>query len=253
MTGWPPAGWEQHEVPHGGHRHAYYVLGDSDAPGVLLLHEFPGVNAALVRFAGELAERFRVTVPSIVGRDGRPSTPGTVARLCVRREVHFFRTGRTSPAVPWLRTLFDEVVARGEDRPCGVVGMCMTGGFALALAVDPRVRAAVVAQPAAPAAAVGRLPFADRRHWAADLGLGEDDRAALCARTDLRVRGYRYDGDPLSPPERLQAAEDLLGADRLHVTTFDPPVPKAHSTLTGEERHPGAVAEVVAFLTERLG
>jgi dienelactone hydrolase len=57
--------------------------------------------------------------------------------------------GRTSPVTVWLRAL-----ARHEHERCGgpgvgVVGMCLTGGFALAMMVDDTVVAPVLSQPVA--------------------------------------------------------------------------------------------------------
>ena len=255
---WPPLGWEPRDHPHRGHRHAYYVVGAREAPSVLLLHEFPGISVNLVEFAERLAADFRVVVPSIVGRDGDPGIVGSLARLCVRREVNLVVRGRTSPAVAWLRELADEVVARRVDAPYGVVGMCMTGGFALAVAVDPRVRAAVVAQPALPAARVlRRLPLPMSRRRTADLGLSPADRDTLAARTAadpdaLCVRGYRFRDDWQSPAARLDSTVDLLGPESVRVVTLTEPRPDAHSTLTGGSRNAAAVEEVVAFLRDRL-
>jgi dienelactone hydrolase len=261
---WPPDGWaartwrpdatgrSSSSRPH----HYYVVDRHPGAPSVLLMHEFPGISEHLVHFAEELAEDFRVVVPSVVGRDGDPGLTRSAVELCVRREVELLRTGRESRAVPWLRGLLDQVVA-ADGRPCGVVGMCMTGGFALALAVHPAVRAAVVAQPAVPPYQVLKVPLPGRDRRAADLGLTQERTQELTDRVTsdpgcLRVRGYRFDRDEISPPERLQAAKEMLG-DVMEARCLPSPTPKAHSTLTGPARDTGAVGEVRAFLRERLG
>lgn len=98
------------------------------------------------------AQRDRVT------RGASPSQLGTAARLCVRRELFALAMNRTSPAVDWLRGLAGCVVSP-DGRQYGVIGMCMTGGFALALAVDQRVTAAVVAQPALALARLRCIPL----------------------------------------------------------------------------------------------
>lgn len=261
QSDWPPAGWHSDTFPHDRHRHRYYVLDAHDGrPSVLLMHEFPGISQDLVKLAKDLSQEFRVVVPSIVGRDGDPSALGTLARLCIRREIVALRAGRTSPAVPWLRSLLDKVVASGEGRPCGVIGMCMTGGFALALAIDTRVRAAVVAQPALPISGTSwfqRLPGLER--LAADMGLSAQDRTALCSRVKadpdgLRVRGYRFDNDWMSPKQKLDTARDLLGDNAMCVTPLPDPVGPghAHSTLTGSTRNTAAIAQVKDFLRNRL-
>lgn len=207
---------------------------------MLLLHEFPGVSDNLVALADELAEDFRVVVPSILGRDGNPTAMDSLRQLCVRREVHLLAKHGASRSVEWLRDFVDAHVAPASDRPYGVIGMCFTGNFALALAVDPRVRAAVVAQPATPAAPK-------------QLGLSHEDRNRLAHRTDLVVHGYRFRRDCTSPAAKLTAAEELLGAERMRVFPLDTPDATKHSTLTGRWRSEEAIAAVRAFLGERLG
>ena len=223
---------------------------------VMVMHEFPGVSTSLVEFADALADHFRVVVPSILGRDGHPSVAGTVAQLCIRPEVCVFKTGATSRAVPWLRDLLEAHVSRGD--PCGVVGMCLSGGFALALAVNPAVRAAVVAQPAVPVSRIGPLPLPGRRLREGDLGLTMTDRTVLTQRAaqqpdGLCARGYRFARDPISPAAKLAAAQALLGQTAMQVVTLDRPDATQHSTLTGENRSPTAVADVIDFLIAELG
>jgi dienelactone hydrolase len=254
-TAWPPDGWAPCQVKHGGHEHAYYVIDrvPPQTPSVLLMHEFPGISPDLRDFADKLADEFRVVVPSIFGRDGTPSKAGTAMRLCIRREVTLLRAGRTSRALDWLRPLLDSQVSRG--KPCGVIGMCMTGGFALVLAVNPSVRAAVVAQPAVPVGNVKRLRLPGRAR--SDLGLTEEVKAGLAARVadegSLCVRGYRFEQDLFSPPEKLKTARSLLGDTVMKVVPLSTPNPEKHSTLTGDCKNDEAVAEVIAFLQERLG
>ena len=244
-------------MSHGGHKHAFYVIDrhGQDVASILLMHEFPGISSNLVRFAEDLAEDFRIVVPSIVGRDGSPNFLGSLAQLCIRREVAALRTGKTSAAIPWLRELLDVHVSRG--RPCGVIGMCMTGGFALALALQPSVRAAVMAQPALPIAHLGNLPLPRAAARAADLGLSRDTKTLLRRRLaeepdSVCVRGYRFRDDKLSPPAKLEATRDLLGDSAMKVVTLSEPHPTEHSTLTGDNRNRAAVLEVKAFLGERL-
>lgn len=151
----------------------------------------------------------------------------------------------------WWMTRYD------YGRPCGVIGMCMTGGFALALAVQPSVRAAVMAQPAMPISHLGKFPLPSADARAADLGLSPDTKMLLRRRLAeepdaLCVRGYRFRDDSMSPRARLEAARDLLGDEARTIVTLTEPDPAEHSTLTGDNRNRAAVLEVKAFLSERL-
>lgn len=251
---WLPAGWRRATIDVGGRERTYYETAPSEPIGsVLLLHEFPGISDYLVRFANTLGTEFRVIVPSIVGRDGHATVPGSIVQVCVRREIHVIATGRRSPAVTWLRELVDEVVVQ-PGRPFGVVGMCMTGGFALAIAVDPRVQAVVVAQPAIPFAKLGPIPLTRRAKREADLSLSPEDRQGLLDRVEandgLCVRAYRFVDDRISPAVRMVSLANLLG-DAVQVTTLTEPRPDGHATLT-KDRSDEAVAEVQQFLRDRL-
>ena len=178
--------------------------------------------------------------------------------LCVRREVETLRTGRDSKAVPWLRRLLTDVVRDG--RPCGVVGMCMTGGFALALAVDPAVRAAVVAQPAVPLYQLGtRVPLPGKERRKADLGLSPATQDMLRSRLRddpacLRARGYRFSADPLSPAERLQSAEaPSRRCHRGHVPAVGRPAPPLHADRARRRRRGGRGARLPPGAAGRAG
>jgi dienelactone hydrolase len=240
---WCPEGWERGSFAHGDHSHAFYVIdhGGTEAalPSVMLMHEFPGISEHLVELANVLSADFRVVVPSIIGRDGSPTGFDSARQLCVRREIHALAGDGVSSSAQWLRGFADEHVARRSDRPFGVIGMCLTGNFALALAVDPRVRGAVVAEPAMPARPSG-------------LGLSSQDRTALRQRLDLRVQGYRFRRDCLSPASKLVAAQELLGPERMRVFTLTSPDETKHSTLTGQWRSEAAIESVRGFLRERL-
>ncbi|WP_062313992.1 dienelactone hydrolase family protein [Demequina rhizosphaerae] len=236
---WPPEGWLRSTAWIDGRERVFYVVGDRDGPGVVLLHEFPGIMRGLVDFANRLAADFRVVVPSIFGVDGAPTASGSLAQLCVNREMHAIARDGVSRTVPWLRDLAGEH-AGADGGPYGVVGLCLTGSFALALATDPRVAAAVVGEPAVP-------PFPPTA-----LGLSDEDREALVDRSGLRVQGYRYRRDCMSPPAKLRSAQRLLGEGRMAVFELDDHGERLHSTLT-EHADPDAVDRVVAFLRERLG
>lgn len=234
---WPPAGWVRDAYSHGDHEHAFYRVGfepGREKPRVLLLHELPGIRSTIESFVQRLSARFVVTVPSIVGRDGTADWGETLRHICIRREVHAIAAGSVSRDVEWLKDFIEKHVVEG-DSPFGVIGMCFSGNFALALAVDPRVKAAVVAEPV--------LPL-----WPPALGLSRDDQRALRERDDLQVRGYRFAKDCMSPAVKLISARRLLGGARAQVTTLPG---RGHSTLTADADE-DALDSVETFLAERL-
>ena len=70
--------------------------------------------------------------------------------MCVSNEFTKLATGVTTPVAGWLRSLARELHDELGGPGVGALGMCFTGGFALAMMVDTSVAAPVVAQPSAP-------------------------------------------------------------------------------------------------------
>ena len=129
-------------------------------PGVIVIHEIPGITPEVVAFAEDVvATGFTVVMPVLFGRPGAPMNLATVARslgqVCVSREFTLLATGETTLVAGWLRSLARELHEERGGPGVGAVGMCFTGGYALAMMVDPALAAPVVAQPSTPFA-VGR-------------------------------------------------------------------------------------------------
>lgn len=219
--------------------HPVYSAGKG--PPVVVLHELPGMMPECIDLGLILAERFRVHLPLLFGQPGEFAMFKNIVRLCVSREIHAFAANRTSPLVGWARALCRHVKAQSDAAGVGVVGMCLTGGFALATIADDAVLAAVSAQPALPMFV----------HKAA-LGLSPEDQAAVRARAAALgpgcVLGLRYADDKIAPRVKIDTVRDLIG-DGL---TYREYPGSEHATLT-KHRQPEALKETIRFLSERLG
>ncbi|EWT02925.1 dienelactone hydrolase [Intrasporangium oryzae NRRL B-24470] len=214
-------------------------------PGVIVVHEIPGISPEVIAFADEVVDRgFTVVMPHLFGRPGAPATTGEVLRtiggLCINREFTMLKAGVTAPVADWLRSLARTLHAELGGPGVGALGMCFTGGFALAMMVDDSVAAPVVAQPSLPAA-VGR-----RR--AADLGLSPADRETVRDRAahGCAVLGVRYRDDPATGT-RFDTLTSELGDRFIRVELEG----KGHATLTAH-RQQVAVDRVLDFFDERL-
>lgn len=231
---------------------------------MVLIPEIPGIHPAVLGLGNHLVdEGFTVAIPSLFGTPGKPRSLGytaaTIARVCVAQEFKAFATGAHRPIAEYVRALACDLNAHTPGPGVGVIGMCFTGGFALAAAVDEVVLAAVASQPAVPFP----LTPAQRR----DPGLSEgelDDVLDRTRRGALRTVGLRFSEDWKSPVERFTALQDRLG-NAFTVIELDSSRHNpgsfgrcAHSVLTDQVRecpgHPALAAreQVVAFLTERL-
>lgn len=108
--------------------------------------------------------------------------------------------------IEWLRALARQAHEECGGPGVGVVGMCFTGGFALAMMADAPVLAPVLSQPS--------LPFPIGAKRKCDLGLSDNDLAKVkqkCAADDLTVLGLRFTGDKFVPPERFVRLRQELG------------------------------------------
>ncbi len=149
-------GYESFDFTHGPWTRSVFHKGRG--PGVIVIHEMPGLHPLVVRFADRVAEAsMSVYLPTLFGQPGRQISGGyTVAEMfkavCVRREFSVWATDRSSPIVDWLRALARQVKADCGGKGVGAVGMCFTGGFALAMMTEPAVVAPVLSQLSNPLA-----------------------------------------------------------------------------------------------------
>ncbi len=100
--------WTQSSHSADGVTHPTYRKGTG--PGVIVIHEIPGLTPDVIAFGQEVVDAgFTVVMPHLFGTPERPMSPayvGTVLpRLCVSREFTTMAIGRTSPVAVWLRSL----------------------------------------------------------------------------------------------------------------------------------------------------
>ena len=222
-------------------------------PAVVVIHEIPGITPLVADFGRRVADAGMTAVlPSLFGEPGRPMgfayTMKSFSQVCVSKEFTTWAMKSTSPVIEWVRALARQAHEECGGPGVGAVGMCATGGFALAMAVDDELLAPVLSQPSFPLA-IGRR--------AGDLGLSDADLARVKQRVrddGLCVMGLRFAGDPMVPRKRFETLERELGDGFIGIE-----IPgRGHSVLTehlvDEPGHPTRVAldRVIAFFTERL-
>ena len=235
--------WTQGSHTADGVTHPTYRKGTG--PGVVVIHEVPGIVPEVVEFADEVVARgFTVVLPHLFGTPGKegsvPYVAATIAKLCVNREFTMFALHRTAPVATWLRSLATSLHDELGGPGVGAVGMCFTGGYALAMLADAPVAAPVLAQPSMPAA-IGKAR-------SADLGLNPTDLASVRAKVSAgcQVLGLRYADDP-AVGRRFDTLRQELG-DNFIAVEFPG---KKHATLTVHRQQEG-VDRVLDFFTEKL-
>jgi dienelactone hydrolase len=235
--------WTQSDFSDGVRTFPVYRKGEG--PGVIVVHEVPGITDKVIGFAQEVVDAgFTVLMPCLFGKPGAPVSAGyalsTLARLCVRSEFTKLGLRRTAPIADWLRALARSLHGELGGPGVGALGMCFTGGFALAMMADAPIVAPVLAQPSVP------FPLGAARR--ADLNLSPADLASVKAKAadGCSVLGLRYRDDP-AVGTRFDTLRKELG-DNFIAVEFPG---KKHSTLT-EHRQQEGVDRVLAFLRERL-
>ena len=231
-------------------------------PAVIIMHEAPGIYPAFVSFARKVRdEGFTVYMPQLLGKPvndmGIGFTFENMAKACISNEFTVWATKEKSPITDWLREL-----AKFAGKECnskvGAIGMCLTGGFALAMMVEDCVEAPVLSQPSLP---LGVFPSQRR-----DLGIDDAtlNRVKERTRQGACLMGLRFTNDVLSPGDRFQRLKDELKENFIAIeidsstgNKHDIPI-TAHSVLAYHYNdtpgHPTreAYEKVIQFFKDRL-
>lgn len=235
--------WTEGEHTSEGVTHPTYRKGSG--PGVIVIHEVPGIIPEVVEFAEEVVDRgHTVVLPSLFGTPGREATvpyiAATIGKLCVNREFTMFALHRTTPVASWLQSLARSLHEELGGPGVGAVGMCFTGGYALAMLADAPIAAPVLAQPSMPAA-IGKARSANLGLSPADLAAVKEKVSAGC-----QVLGLRYADDP-AVGRRFDTLRNELGVNFIAVEFPG----RKHSTLTVHRQQEG-VDRVLDFLSQKL-
>jgi dienelactone hydrolase len=254
------SGYEKFDFEDGPWTRPVYRKGSG--PAVIVIHEMPGLHPLVVRFADRVAAAgMSVYLPRLFGVAGRPAdhplgVATMLAGICIRREFNVWATDKASPIVDWLRALARKAHAECGGRGVGAVGMCFTGGFALAMMTEPAVVAPVLSQPSLP------LGSSNPKRAA---GISASPIEVACAKRrfadeDLSMIGLRFYGDPFVPDARFDTLKREFG-DKFEAIELDPkdaapgPLKHPHSVLTVNLADDGptkdAERRVIQFFKER--
>ena len=212
---------------------------------MVVIHEIPGMTPDVITFADEVVDAgFTVVMPHLFGeREVPPTVPNalrTAAALCVNKEFTKLALDQTTPVARWLRSLAAELHDELGGPGVGALGMCFTGGYALAMMVEDSVAAPVLCQPSTPFA-IGK-----KRSAAVNLSPGDLEIVRRRAAAGCPVLGLRYRKD-LATGTRFDTLRTELG-DKFISVEFEG---KGHSVVT-EHRQQEAVDRILAFFDERL-
>lgn len=254
-------GFSQGHFSHAGKTCEVFRKGSG--PGVVIIHEIPGITPQVERFANIVAESgFTVVMPSLFGKPGKKLGALYVGeqflRACICKEFSVFAAGQSSPITDYLRALCRRTHEELGGPGVGVVGMCLTGNFALSLFADDSVMAPVLSQPS--------LPVGMTKKQKSGLHINEVDMNRVKERVKQgdSVMGLRFTSDMMCPGVRFRRLKDELGEGFVDIqidSGFGNPhgiKPIAHSVLTtdlvNKVGHPTyeALQCVLAFFHDKL-
>lgn len=196
------------------------VFRQGTGPAVIVIAEMPGISPKVLEFARRVsAIGCTAVLPHLFGVPGRDPDPGVLGKgkatrnmlssivpACISREFAVLATGKTSPVVTWLRALAADEHGRCGGPGVGAVGMCFTGGYALAMATDDRLLAPVLSQPS--------MPITVTAKHKRSIDISPDDLRIVkqrCANDGLQVLGLRFKSDKFVPAERFEFLREQLG------------------------------------------
>ena len=202
------AGYSSFELSDGEFKKTVYSKGKG--PGIIIMHELPGMSPETIIFANYLVKQgFTVYLPLLFGEPmmapDASSSAKNMASLCISKEFHLFTSNKTSPIVHWLRALCRHAHEACGGPGVGAIGMCLTGGFAIPLMVEPAMMAPALSQPSLP---INPIVGKD------SLGCSEEDYQAACARArrdNMPIIGFRFSHDALAAKEKFDRLHQDLG------------------------------------------
>lgn len=217
---------------------------------MVLIQELPGIGKETLRLADRLIESgFKVVMPHLFGPLERTSIIGNMARVfCLHREFRIFQANQSSPIIDWLRALCRKVRGEEKTKGVGVIGMCLTGNFAISLMGDDSVLASVASQPALPAFKQDALHMSPQEVDATKKRI--DETAPMLA--------LRFEGDPGVTAAKFNCIHQAFNEENNERVRLKTLPGKGHSVLTldfvDQEGHPTyqALQEVIAYFSNQL-
>jgi dienelactone hydrolase len=233
-----------------GHAVTHDIYSRGEGSPVVLIQELPGIGQETLRLADRLVDAgLEVVMPHLFGPIGKTSMGGNLARVfCMRKEFSVFASNRSSPIVDWLKALCNEIRSSRNAPGVGVIGMCLTGNFAISLIGDDSVLAAVAAQPAMPLHKQDALHMSDKE--IADSKAALDDKGPML--------GFRFKKDKASSNTKFQCIHETFNEDGKERIRLEELPGGGHSVFTldfvDKEGHPTreALNNVIGYFTDRL-
>lgn len=230
--------------------HDIYTLGNGNKV-VVIIQELPGIGQETLSLADKFINQgYTVVLPHLFGPIGRTAMPGNLVRvLCMRKEFKIFSRNESSPIVDFLSQLCSAMKTRHAVKGVAVIGMCLTGNFAISLMANEDVLAGFASQPS--------LAFLRSR----SMHLSENEIELVKKNIDRvgPMHCGRFEKDRVCPEARFDLINETFNeVDGKQRIIFHRLPGKGHSILTldfvDKEGHPthDTLKEVMEYFNEQL-
>jgi dienelactone hydrolase len=235
-----------------GHTATHDVYSRGNGKKVLILiQELPGIGQETLALADRFVDReYTVVLPHLFGPIGKTSMIGNTIRVfCMRRAFRLFARTESSPIVDFLSGLCSAMKERHGVKGVAVIGMCLTGNFAISLMANEDVLAGFASQPA--------MPLLQQ----SALHMSQDTVKEIKHNLDQvgPMHCGRFRKDPLCTSAKFHALDQMFNRDGRERIIFHELPGRGHSILTldfvDEEGHPTfqALQEVMGYFDGQLG
>jgi len=228
-------------------KHDVYELGQGKV--CVIIQELPGIGQETLSLADTFVERgYKVVLPHLFGPLGKTSVAGNLFRVfCMRKEFSVFAKNQTSPIVNWLKALCANVKQENNVKGVAVIGMCLTGNFAITLMAEDAVLAGFSSQPS--------MPFLTQDA----LHMSDEEVITIKAKLDEvgPMHCGRFKKDKLCTAQKFDLIRRKFNDEKERIILHELPG-KGHSILTldfvDEIGHPTkqALDEVMTYFDSQL-
>lgn len=215
--------WSLTATVSGNHPVTHDVYSRGKGKLLVLIQELPGIGQETLALADQFVNRgYKIILPHLFGPLGKTSVLGNTVRiLCMQKEFKIFSARQSSPIVDWLKALCTKVKNDHNAKGVAVIGMCLTGNFAISLMADDAVLAGYASQPS--------LPVLKQK----SLHLSEAEVEKIKTRLDEfgPMHCARFEKDPLCRASKFDSYERTFNRGRERIIFHTLPG-RGHSILT---------------------
>jgi len=203
--------------------HDIYSLGEGNKV-VVIIQELPGISQETLSLADRFVERgYRVILPHLFGPLGKVAMGSNFIKvLCMRKEFRIFAKNESSPIVDYISGLCSFMKHKYNVPGVAVIGMCLTGNFAISLMANEDVLAGYASQPSLGIFSQGSLHMSD------------SEIELIKKNIDLvgPIHCGSFEGDKLCSPKKIKMLADTFNRDDKERIIFHKLPGEGHSVLT---------------------